>query len=65
MKLMWPPGSPRRQRRKLNQARQKSRKRFTRAINRAIEKQLIGMREIGAITYLWLLSQQPSEDDDF
>jgi hypothetical protein len=41
------------------------RKRFTRTINRAIEKQLIGMREIGAITYLWLLPQQPGEDDDF
>ena len=42
------------------------RKRFTRAINRAIEKQLIGMREIEAITYLWLLPKQPSsEDDDF
>jgi hypothetical protein len=41
------------------------RKRFTRAINRAIEKQLIGMREIGAITYLWLLAQHPGEDEDF
>jgi hypothetical protein len=41
------------------------RKRFTRAINRAIEKQLIGMREIGAITYLWLLPRQPGEDDEF
>jgi hypothetical protein len=41
------------------------RKRFTRAINRAIEKELIGMREIGATTYLWLLPKQPGEDDDF
>jgi hypothetical protein len=41
------------------------RKRFTRAINRAIEKELIGMREIGAITYIWLVPKQPSEDDDF
>jgi hypothetical protein len=41
------------------------RKRFTRAINRAIERQLIGMREIGDITYLWLLPRQPGEDDDF
>jgi hypothetical protein len=41
------------------------RKRFTRAINRAIEKELIGMREIGAITYLWLLPKQPSEDEEF
>ena len=41
------------------------RKRFKRAIDRAIEKELIGMREIGDITYLWLLPKQPSEDEDF
>jgi hypothetical protein len=41
------------------------RKRFERAINRAIEKELIGMREIGVITYIWLLPKQPSEDEDF
>jgi hypothetical protein len=41
------------------------RKRFTRAINRAIEKELIGMREIETITYLWLLPKQPSEDEEF
>jgi hypothetical protein len=41
------------------------RKRFARAINRAIEKQLVGMGEIGAITYLWLLPKRPGEDDDF
>src|SRR5262249_39071861 len=41
------------------------RKRFARSINRAIEKRLIGMREIGAITYLWLLSNQPNLDEDF
>jgi hypothetical protein len=41
------------------------RKRFKRAIDRAIEKELIGMREIGDITYLWLLPKQPSDDDDF
>jgi len=47
------------------QKRDFRRQRFVRAINRAIEKQLIGMREIGAITYIWLLPKQPSEDDDF
>jgi hypothetical protein len=41
------------------------RKRFTRALNRAIEKQLIGMREIGAITYLWLVPKHPDEGGDF
>jgi hypothetical protein len=41
------------------------RKRFARSINRAIEKRLIGMREIGAITYLWLQSSQPNLDEDF
>jgi hypothetical protein len=41
------------------------RKRFKRAIDRAIEKELIGMREIGAVTYLWLLPKQPSEDEEF
>jgi hypothetical protein len=41
------------------------RKRFARAINRAIEKRLIGMREIGAVTHLWLLPNQPNADEDF
>jgi hypothetical protein len=41
------------------------RKRFNRTINRSIEKGLIGMREIEAITYLWLLPKQLSEEDDF
>src|SRR5262245_20824519 len=41
------------------------RKRFARTINRAIEKRLIGMREIEAVTYLWLLPNQPSGEDDF
>ena len=41
------------------------RKRLARTVNRAIEKRLIGMREIGAVTYLWLLPNQPSEEDDF
>jgi hypothetical protein len=40
------------------------RKRFERAINRALEKQLIGMREIGTITYLWLLPKHPRTDAD-
>jgi hypothetical protein len=34
-------------------------------VNRAIGKHLIGMREIGAIMYLWLQPNQPSEEDDF
>ena len=49
-------------------ARQKTdlrRKRFARTLSRAIEKRLIGMREIGGATYLWLLPNQPSEADDF
>ena len=41
------------------------RKRLARTVNRAIEKRLIGMREIGAVTYLWLLPNQPSGEDDF
>jgi hypothetical protein len=41
------------------------RKRFARTINRAIEKRLIGMREVGAVTYLRLLPNQPSGEDDF
>ena len=39
------------------------RKRFNRALERACEKQLIGVREIDSITYLWLKIQQPSEDE--
>jgi hypothetical protein len=39
------------------------RKRFNRALERAQEKQLIGIREINAITYLWLQLQQPSEEE--
>ena len=41
------------------------RKRFVRTINRAIEKRLIGMRESGAVTYLWLLPNQLNADEDF
>jgi hypothetical protein len=41
------------------------RKRFARTINRAIEKRLIEMRQITAVTYLWLLPSQLNEDDDF
>jgi hypothetical protein len=41
------------------------RKRFARTINRAIEKRLIGMRENFAVTYLWLLPNQPTGEDDF
>jgi hypothetical protein len=39
------------------------RKRFDRALERACEKQLIGIREIGDITYLWLQIQQPNKVD--
>jgi hypothetical protein len=39
------------------------RKRFNRALERACERELIGVREIGAITYLWLQLQQPDEDE--
>jgi AAA domain len=39
------------------------RKRFTRALERAHEKQLIGIREIDGTTYLWLQLQQPSKDE--
>jgi hypothetical protein len=39
------------------------RKRFTSALERACEKQLIGIREIDGITYMWLQIQQPREDD--
>jgi hypothetical protein len=41
------------------------RKRLARTISRAIEKRLIGMREIGGVTYLWLLPNQPSGEEDF
>ena len=41
------------------------RKRLARTISRAIEKRLIGMREIGGVTYLWLLPNQPSAEEDF
>jgi hypothetical protein len=39
------------------------RKRFNRALERACEKQLVGIREIGAITYLWLQLVQPDETE--
>ena len=39
------------------------RKRFNRALERACEKQLVGIREIGAITYLWLQFVQPDETE--
>ena len=41
------------------------RKRFNRALERAAEKQLVGVREMGPVTYLWLLPNQPTEEDDF
>jgi hypothetical protein len=39
------------------------RKRFNRALERAHEKQLIGIREIGTTTYLWLQLVQPGEGE--
>jgi hypothetical protein len=39
------------------------RKRFNRALERACEKQLVGIREIGTITYLWLQLAQPNENE--
>jgi hypothetical protein len=36
--------------------------RFTRAVNRAEEKQLIGVREINGTTYLWLMPVQQEEE---
>src|SRR5262249_486587 len=47
------------------QKQQTRRKRFNRALERAQEKQLIGVREIGAITYLWLQLMQPDEGEEF
>ncbi len=47
------------------QKQQTRRKRFNRALERAQEKQLIGIREIGAITYLWLQLMQPDEGEEF
>jgi AAA domain len=46
-----------------HQKQERRRKRFNRALDRAHEKQLIGIREIGTATYLWLQLQQPSEDE--
>jgi hypothetical protein len=39
------------------------RKRFASALERAQEKQLIGIREINGVTYMWLQLQQPHEDE--
>jgi hypothetical protein len=43
------------------QKQQTRRKRFNRALERACEKQLVGIREIGTTTYLWLQRQQADE----
>jgi hypothetical protein len=40
-------------------------RRFTRALDRAVEKQLIGVREIASTTYLWLLPFQSDDDEGF
>ena len=39
------------------------RKRFNRALERACEKQLIGVPEIGTVTYIWLQLTQPDENE--
>jgi hypothetical protein len=44
------------------QKREFRRQRFYRAVSRAEEKQLIGIREIGDTTYFWLASAQPDEE---
>jgi hypothetical protein len=36
--------------------------RFRRAVNRAEEKQLVGLREIEGTTYLWLQPNQPDKE---
>jgi hypothetical protein len=46
-----------------HQKQEQRRKRFNRALERAHEKQLIGVREIRAATYLWLQVQQPDESE--
>jgi hypothetical protein len=38
-------------------------RRFIRALDRAIEKQLVECREFGSIAYLWLLPQQPQQPE--
>jgi hypothetical protein len=45
-----------------DQKRKSRWQRFTRAVNRAEEKQLIGIREIQGVTYFWLQPNQPDED---
>ena len=47
------------------QKQQTRRKRFNRALERACEKQLVGIREIGTTTYLWLQRQQADEGEEF
>ena len=40
------------------------RQRFWRAVNRAQEDRLIGLREINNVTYLWLMPLQPDPDKE-
>jgi hypothetical protein len=47
------------------QKQERRRKRFNRALERACEKQLIGIRQIGTVTFLWLQLQQPDESEEF
>jgi hypothetical protein len=47
------------------QRQERRRKRFNRALERACEKQLIGIRQIGTVTFLWLQLQQPDESEEF
>jgi hypothetical protein len=46
----------------VEQKQDQRRKRFRRAVDRAEEKQLIGIREINGTVYLWLAQAQPEED---
>ena len=41
------------------------RKRFNRALNRAEEMQLIGIREINGIVYLWLMPVDAGAEEPF
>ena len=39
-------------------------KRFRRALNRAAEMELIGIREVNSVVYLWLMPNQPNLDEE-
>jgi hypothetical protein len=47
------------------QKQDQRRKRFRRAVDRAQETALIGIREIDGTIYFWLAQTQPVSDEDF